>query len=148
VGYGRVKLVRLARALPLSWGSFIPRVAGQRWVFALALRYAYGSLGMPTARDVDEYFAPAHDPAFIRSLWSLLHEVDWRLLTPGELRALTMPLLVIFGGKDRLVSPRDAGRLVGEAPDARSIVIPGAGHASAEEAADAVNSALEDFLIG
>lgn len=148
VGYGRVKLVRLARSLPLSWGSFIPRVAGRRWVFALALRYAYGSLGMPTARDVDEYFAPARDPAFVRSLWSLLHEVDWKLLTPDELRALTMPLLVIFGGEDRLVSPRDAGRLAGEAPDARAVLIPGAGHASAEEAPDSVNAALVDFLAG
>ena len=146
VGYGRVKFVRLARSLPLWWGSFIPRVAGRRWIFALALRYAYGSIGTPTARDVDEYFAPARDPAFIRSLWSLLHEVDWSLLTSDELRALTMPLLVIFGGEDRLVSPRVAGRLAGEAPDARSIIIPGAGHASVEEAPEAVNTVLGDFF--
>lgn len=148
VGFGRVRLVGLARRLPVRLGPFIARVAGQRWLFALALRGAYGSLGEPSARDVDEYFAPACDPAFVRSLWSLLHEVDWRMLTAAELQRLTMPLLVVFGTRDRLVSPRDAERLAGEAPDARTIFIPGAGHASPEEAPDAVNSALVDFLAG
>lgn len=148
VGFGKVRLVGVARRLPAALGPLLPRVAGRRWVFALALRAAYGSLGKPSARDVDEYFAPARDPAFIRSLWSLLHEVDWRLLTAEELQGLTMPLLVIFGGEDRLVSPRDAERLAGEAPDARVILIPRAGHASPEEAPDAVNSALGNFLTG
>ena len=147
VGFGRVRLVGLARQLPAGLGPLLPRVAGRRWVFGLALRSAYGSLGKPSARDVDEYFAPARDPAFVQSLWSLLHEVDWRLLTSDELRRLTMPLLVLFGSEDRLVSPRDAERLAREAPDARTIFIAGAGHASPEEAPDAVNAALADFLV-
>ena len=116
------------------------------WAFGIALRGAYGSLGRPTARDVDEYFAPARDPAFVQTLWALLHEVDWRLLTTDELRRLTMPLLVIFGRKDRLVSPRDVERLVREAPRGRAVFIDGAGHASPEEAPDEVNAALAEFI--
>jgi pimeloyl-ACP methyl ester carboxylesterase len=146
VGFGSVRLVRLARLFPEAMGPLLPRVAARRWLFALALRCAYGSLGRPSAHDVDEYFAPALDPAFVRSLWSLLHEVDWRLLTPGELRQLKMPLLVIFGTEDRLVSPWGAQRMADEAPDARTILIPGAGHASVEEAPDAVNALLGAFL--
>ena len=145
VGFGRVRLVGLARLFPAAMGPLLPRVAG-RWAFGIALRAAYGSLGRPTARDVDEYFAPARDPAFVQTLWALLHEVDWRLLTRDELRRLTMPLLVIFGRKDRLVSPRDVERLVREAPRGRAVFIDGAGHASPEEAPDEVNAALAEFI--
>ncbi|HEY9426427.1 MAG TPA: alpha/beta fold hydrolase [Gemmatimonadaceae bacterium] len=145
VGFGRVRLVGLARFFPAAMGSLLPKVAG-RWAFGIALRGAYGSLGRPTARDVDEYFAPARDPAFVQTLWALLHEVDWRLLTTDELRRLTMPLLVIFGRKDRLVSPRDVERLVREAPRGRAVFIDGAGHASPEEAPDEVNAALAEFI--
>ena len=146
VGFGRVRLVALARLFPAGLGALVSRWAARRWIFALALRSAYGSLGRPSARDVDEYFAPARDPAFVRSLWSLLHEVDWRRLTLDELRRLTMPLLVVFGSEDRLIPPRDVAWLAGEAPRARTMLIPGAGHACAEEAPDAVNAALGDFL--
>ncbi|HET7553704.1 MAG TPA: alpha/beta hydrolase [Gemmatimonadaceae bacterium] len=145
VGFGRVRLVGLAQLFPTAMGAMLPRIAG-RWAFGLALHCAYGSLGKPTARDVDEYFAPARDPAFVQTLWAQLHEVDWRLLTADELSRLTMPLLVIFGCKDRLVSPRNAERLVREAPDGRAIFIEGAGHASPEEAPDEVNAALVEFI--
>lgn len=146
VGFGRVRLVGIARLFPVGLGALLPRVAARRWAFALALRGAYGSRGRPSARDVDEYFAPARDPAFVQTLWALLHEVDWQLLTTDELRRLTMPLLVIFGCEDRLVSPRDAERLVREAPNGRALFIEGVGHASPEEAPDEVNAALVDFL--
>jgi pimeloyl-ACP methyl ester carboxylesterase len=145
VGFGRVPLVGLARLFPARMGPLLPRVAG-RWAFGLALRSAYGSRARPSARDVDEYFAPARDPAFVQTLWALLHEVDWRLLTADELRRLTMPLLVIFGREDRLVSSRDAERLVREAPSGRVLFIEGAGHASPEEAPDEVNAALAELI--
>ncbi|HET7622726.1 MAG TPA: alpha/beta fold hydrolase [Gemmatimonadaceae bacterium] len=146
VGFGRVRLVGLARLFPVGLGAALPPVAARRWAFALALRGAYGSRGRPTARDVDEYFAPARDPAFVQALWALLHEVDWRLLTLDEVRRLEMPLLVIFGREDRLVSPRDAEQLVREAPCGRVMFLEGVGHASPEEAPDEVNAALVDFL--
>jgi pimeloyl-ACP methyl ester carboxylesterase len=146
VGFGRVRLVGLARLFPAGLGAVLPPVAARRWAFALALRGAYGSRGRPSARDVDEYFAPARDPAFVQTLWALLHEVDWRLLTAEEIRRMTMPLLVVFGREDRLVSPRDAERLVRGAPRGRAMFIEGVGHASPEEAPDEVNAALADFL--
>ncbi len=146
VGFGRVRLVGLARLFPVGMGTVLPTIAARRWAFALALRGAYGSRGRPSARDVDEYFAPARDPAFVQTLWAQLHEVDWRLLTTDEVQRLAMPLLVIFGSEDRLVSPRDAERLVREAPRGRAMFIEGTGHASPEEAPDEVNAALADFI--
>ncbi|HEU4586016.1 MAG TPA: alpha/beta fold hydrolase [Gemmatimonadaceae bacterium] len=147
VGFGRVRLVGLARLFPANVGGVLPRIAARRWAFALALRGAYGSRARPTARDVDQYFAPARDPAFVQTLWAQLHEVDWRLLTTAELRRLTMPLLVIFGSEDRLISPLDAERLACEAPRGRAMFVDGVGHASPEEAPDEVNAALAEFIL-
>jgi pimeloyl-ACP methyl ester carboxylesterase len=147
VGFGRVRLVGLARLFPAGVGGVLPRIAARRWAFALALRGAYGSRARPSARDVDEYFAPARDPAFVQTLWALLQEVDWRLLTTDELRRLTMPLLIIFGSEDRLVSPSDAERLARETPRGRVVFMDGVGHASPEEAPDEVNAALAEFIL-
>lgn len=147
VGFGRVRLVRLAQLFPVGMGTALPRFVARRWAFALALRGAYGSRARPSARDVDEYLAPARDPAFVQTLWALLHEVDWSLLPADQLRRLTMPLLVIFGSEDRLVLPRDAERLVREAPQGRVVFIEGAGHACPEEAPDDVNAALVEFIF-
>lgn len=147
VGFGRVRLVGLAQLLPVEMGAVLPGFVARRWAFALALRCAYGSRARPSARDVDEYLAPARDPAFVRALWAMLHEVDWSLLSTEELRRLTMPLLVIFGSEDRLVSPLDAERLVRETPQGRVVFIEGAGHACPEEAPDDVNAALAGLIF-
>lgn len=146
VGFGRVRLVGMVQRLPAGVAPLLPGLAARRSFFALALRGAYGSRGRPSARDVDEYFAQARDPAFVQGLWALLREIDWRLLTAEELRRLTMPLLVIFGREDRLVSWRDAERLVGETPSGRALFIERVGHASPEEAPDEVNAALAEFI--
>gem|GEM_PF-820436 len=146
VGFGRVRLVGLARLFPAGMGSALPAAAARRWAFALALRSAYGSRGRPTVRDIDEYFAPARDPAFVRALWAQLHEIDWRVLTADELRRIAVPLLVIFGSEDRLVSPRECEELVKHAADGSALLIEGAGHATPEEVPDEVNEALTAFM--
>ncbi len=146
VGFGRVRLVALARLFPVGLGPALPAVAARRWAFALALRSAYGSRGWPSAHDVEEYFAPARDPAFVRALWAQLQEIDWSVLSAEELRRIGMPLLVIFGSEDRLISPRDAAELAGQAPLGRAVLIEGAGHASPEESPDEVNAALTAFM--
>jgi pimeloyl-ACP methyl ester carboxylesterase len=147
VGLGRVRLVGWLRFFPAVLDPLLPYLA-RRWMFAAALRAAYGILRSPSAADVDQYFAPARDPAFVRSLFSLLREVDWRPLTPAEVRRLSMPVLAIFGTRDRLVSPREMETILRHAPDARTDLIADAGHAVAEEAPEAVNRALVPFLLG
>lgn len=147
VGLGRVRLVKLARCLPeLPIAPLMPHLA-RRSLFALALRWAYGTLGHPTAADVDQYFAQSEDPAFARSLWSLVHHVDWRVLGAEELRRLEMPVLAVFGTRDRIVLPHHVEELVRLLPRGELVLIEGAGHACAEEAPEAVNRALVDFLI-
>lgn len=145
VGLGEVQLVRLVRLLPELLAPVWSRFA-RRWTFEVALRLAYGDLGRPTARDVDEYYAYTSDAAFARSLWSLIHRVDWGVLSPAELRRLRMPVLAIFGTRDRIVLPGRVHELMRDVPGARVVLIEGAGHACAEEAPDAVNRALLEFL--
>jgi pimeloyl-ACP methyl ester carboxylesterase len=107
---------------------------------------AYWPSARPTAHDVDEYWAPAIDPGYLRALLAIVREVDWRPIDPQLLRALTVPLLVVFGTADRVVSPRELDRLLAAVPHARTVLLPGVGHAVQEVAPDAVNRALIDFL--
>jgi pimeloyl-ACP methyl ester carboxylesterase len=145
VGLGPVRFAPFARYFPASIGALLPPLT-RRWMFGVALRAAYGTLGAPTEHDVDAYFAPARDPAFVRTLWALLREVEWRELTPPEVRRLSMPTLAVVGTHDRVISPHRVEAVLREAPHARIARIPGAGHAIAEEAPEAVNRLLVDFL--
>jgi pyruvate dehydrogenase E2 component (dihydrolipoamide acetyltransferase) len=145
VGLGPVRLAPFARYFPAAIGAALPPLT-RRWMFGVALRAAYGTLGAPTERDVDAYCAPARDPAFVRTLWALLREVDWRELKPEEVRRLTMPLLAVFGTHDRIISPHRVEEVLREAPHARITLVPGAGHAIAEEAPEVVNRVLADFF--
>jgi pimeloyl-ACP methyl ester carboxylesterase len=52
------------------------------------------------------------------------------------------PTLVIWGDRDRLVSPRLAGRTVVAVPRARLLMLPGVGHVAQIEAPDAVARAV------
>jgi 4,5:9,10-diseco-3-hydroxy-5,9,17-trioxoandrosta-1(10),2-diene-4-oate hydrolase len=145
VGLGPVGVVELTRLVPDAAARLAEPFTG-RWVFAAALRFAYGRLATFSARDVDEYFAPTRDPAFVRSLWRQLHETDWRLLTTAEMRRLVMPMVAMFGTRDIVVRPTAVQRLVAAAAHGRVVLVPEAGHALAEEAPDAVNRELVSLL--
>ncbi|XVU20919.1 alpha/beta fold hydrolase [Actinoplanes sp. CA-054009] len=59
---------------------------------------------------------------------------------------LTLPVQLIWGGKDTVVTP-EFGRLYAEAvPGARFTVIPGGGHLPMREAPAATFAAIDDFL--
>ena len=63
LGLGTVARIGQLRWLtPDGIDAWLPRLAAPRVVTAVALRTAYGRLGRPTDRDVDEYWAPTADP--------------------------------------------------------------------------------------
>lgn len=147
VGLGRVHLVEAVQRVLLIAGRLVPARATRRMV-ELALRSSYANPSLPTPRDVDEYFAPARDPAFARAQIATLREMDWGVMAPAELARLTMPVLVLFGTRDGVVSPSGVEDLVRRMPDGRMGWIEGAGHIAVEEAPDAVNRALIEFFRG
>jgi pimeloyl-ACP methyl ester carboxylesterase len=145
VGIGRIPGAALLALLPLRAMDHLP-AAPARWVFWAVLRRAYGSVARPTARDVDEYYAAAGDPNFVRALFLLLREFDWRPIPLETIATLAMRLLIVAGSDDRVVTPDRVPRVAECVPGARSLVVAGAGHVPNEEAPDAVNRALVDFL--
>ena len=60
--------------------------------------------------------------------------------------SIAVPVLVIVGGEDRIATPAYAATLAAALPNARLVVIPGAGHVSNIEDPQAFNAALDAFL--
>ena len=145
VGVGRVTGTQLVGHIPLKWLDLAPPLT-TRLTFRMVMKRAYGSIARFTSRDVEEYFAPTVDPNFVRALFLLLREFDWRLFTPEELARLTLPVLLIVGAEDHLVTPDRVERVAARLSDAHTLVIPGAGHIPNEETPEVVNRALVDFL--
>jgi pimeloyl-ACP methyl ester carboxylesterase len=141
VGFGTVNLARLARwLLPRPLDPVLPYLAW-RLTARVALGLAYGA-GRPTPRDVDEYWAPTADPTFVRVVREVTRAVDWRPGRPDELAAVTCPVRVMFGTRDRIVRGDSAATYVRHLRDARLEMVEGAGHVLPEEAPDRVNAAI------
>jgi pimeloyl-ACP methyl ester carboxylesterase len=123
----------------------LPRLFGA-WVVALALRLTYGTRVPLSPQDVAEYWAPSHDPRYALALRHLLHAFDWLPIAPERLQALDMPVLVMFGTRDRLVVPRALAGVIGAMPQGTLRMVERAGHVLPEEAPAEVNRALLEFL--
>jgi 3-oxoadipate enol-lactonase len=79
---------------------------------------------------------------YLGALEAMKHRPD----ATAELASIDVPTLVVVGEQDAL-SPPDVVRAMADAiPDAELAVLPGAGHLSNLEAADAFNAAVGDFL--
>lgn len=71
--------------------------------------------------------------------------------TPSSVRAyerITVPVLIIEGGADKLLPAGWAAQIAGQIRGATSAVVPEAGHCPHIEAPEAVNELLLDFLKG
>lgn len=146
VGLGSTPPAALARLLTPRIATPFLSLFARRALFALVLRVTYGDWRGFTARDVDEYWAPTQRPAVVRAARALAHEYRWAMYTPEMLGRLTMPVLVLFGTRDRMVRPGTAERLSTSIPDVRVVMVAGAGHVLPEERPDVVNSAMLELL--
>lgn len=147
VGFGGVARTRWLQALtpPLVEGV-LPRLA-LRSVIALGLRMGYGRLGVaPTARDVDEYWAPTGDPRFARAMRRVAHAFAWGALPEAELAAITCPTHCLFGEADGVIALGGVREAVARLPRGRVDVVPGAGHVVPEEVPEVVNAAVLGML--
>ncbi len=64
----------------------------------------------------------------------------------ADLGRITQPTLLIVGAEDRLTPPKYATFLAERLPNARALVIPGAGHYVPIEAPDALANAIREWL--
>ncbi len=95
---------------------------------------------------VEEYVrvSALHPPmkAGLQAQWcALMGDDSW-----DRLPCVTAPALIIQGDKDLLVPVENADVLGVRIPESRVVIIPGAGHSVAFEAADAVNKLLLEFF--
>lgn len=93
----------------------------------------------------DGYQQPLRVENWDRALWELTRSAE-RTDLVNRLDELTMPVLVITGGDDRIVPTEQSVRLAGELPDAQLVVLEACGHIPQEECPVAWLEAVEGFL--
>jgi len=97
----------------------------------------------PAARELVRLMADETGPeAFVRQQQAIMGRPDSR---PG-LAAIACPTLVLVGDGDELTPPELSYEIAAGIPDARLVVVPGAGHLSPLEKPDQVAEALVEWL--
>ena len=147
-GFGAITLLPVAQALTPRFAAPLLPWLMRRWMIGLVLRLAYAWDSRLTARDVDEYYAPTQFPEFAHAMRDLLHDFQWKPGERAELERLTIPTLVMFGTRDRLVYNRSVEAMVRAIPNVVLDVVEGAGHVLPEEVPDRVNARLAAFVGG
>jgi pimeloyl-ACP methyl ester carboxylesterase len=153
VGFGRSLPLALRLAcLPLiSAFALRPSRAGTRWQFEKLMMADSGSL------------PPAERAALLEYLWQSAHAANHARLARGfgmftslagqrevlsddELRALDLPVLILWGERDRFLPSEHADRAAALVPFAQCRIIPRAGHSPNWEAPAVVAESLNAFL--
>lgn len=144
VSLGRAPLAAVLRVLtPEFAADLIPRLL-TRGTVRLVLELAFGTPNRPVERDVDEYWAPTQFDEFAWACRACIHQVSWERAPESLLRSLTLPVLVIAGGRDRIVfGAGGGGRRI---PGARVVVVPKGAHLVLQECAEITNQELLLFL--
>ncbi|GGX58588.1 alpha/beta fold hydrolase [Streptomyces minutiscleroticus] len=113
------------------------------------LRMAVADEAVMTGEVLDAYLAP-HRSALGRASF-FEHQVrhydaKYTEEISGELGALTMPVRILWGERDRWQPLDYARRLAADIPGADLVVVPGAGHFVMEDAPERVTREIVDFL--
>jgi pimeloyl-ACP methyl ester carboxylesterase len=146
IGLGKVPTIGPVRLIsPKIVNRFVPALLG-RGTIRMILRMAFSARGRPTTRDVEEYWAPTQFDGFAWACRACVHQMTWKRISSSKLRALRLPVLVIVGGKDRMI--RDVGSRAKLIPTAQLVEIPEGGHLVMQEFATKTNARLLLFLPG
>ena len=122
----------------------IPLIAASR---ALRERAFARVVGDPSALDAELARELLLGAALGRSTPAAGIEIVYAGLR-DRLAALTLPALVIWGGRDRVVSPHYGELLRDALPDGRLLLLPRAGHVPMAEQPAAVAEAIVELLCG
>ncbi len=147
IGIGYLRRGVRRAALPiLRVGRFIGPAAVRRWMIRGIVGAVTGRLRKPSARDIDEYWAPTRFQSYLTTVHELLRDFDWRALPPDRLAKVPVPITVILGELDPIIrTPRASLLAVAMAPH-KVRVVPGCGHIVADEAPTAVFDALRELV--
>ena len=110
-----------------------------------SVKDVYGDPSRVTGALVDRYFEMLMREGNRRALNLRLQQIATDL-APGRIKTLTLPTLILWGAKDRLVPPADAQRFHADIAGSQLVVLPGLGHVPQEEDAQASVAPVRAFL--
>jgi pimeloyl-ACP methyl ester carboxylesterase len=153
VGLGRELslAVRLAGVPPLAALALRPSRWGVRWQFRELMVAQHDRLAPAHVDALLEYLfqsATVADGSRLARALALFADLRGQreVLTDDELRALRLPVLIIWGERDRFLPVQHGRRAAALVQGARLRIIPGAGHSPNWEAPEAVLECLSAFL--
>lgn len=142
---------------PFAFLRAVPVVPGMAFGLAHSMRFdavrklpiAYGWVmkDLPPTAVLDSYTRPLLDPAIRRDAKKVLRGIskEHTLNAAGRLGNFDKPVLLAWGGEDKLFPLSLAERLQGVLPNARIQVIPGARTFVAEDQPNQLSAAIADF---
>lgn len=137
-------------ALPLLVPGLGELVAGlPRWAPALARRALVRALGAgPSEREIDCYLRPLHAPEGAAGLLALVRSADLRAVEASWriVRADPPPALVLWGGRDQVLSTAYGRRVAGELAGAAWVPVGEAGHLLPQERPERVAEEIAAFV--
>jgi pimeloyl-ACP methyl ester carboxylesterase len=146
-GLTRIPLIFYPLRLPGLFGRTAAALMGP-WMIPGAMRYMYQRWERITPAAVAGYAAPYRDLSRRLALRRLCQCLEIPPLAQVEalLQEVRQPCLLIWGEQDRVLSPSLGEWLKARLPQAKWRLLPQVGHAPQEEAPDAVNKIIIDFL--
>lgn len=146
LGLSTVSRLRVLRqATPAVLAPLLPRLATLAAV-RVGLAASYGPGHGPTARDVDEYWAPTADPHLALATRLVAHASDWAPASAARLQRVACPVHVLLGDHDNLIPVAAVRPLAAAFPHGTLDVLAGVGHVPADEVPERVVAAVATSL--
>jgi pimeloyl-ACP methyl ester carboxylesterase len=137
----RDPLLRSLLALPTPVPSLVIRSAVARMYRQLA----FATPGAVDAAAVRAFTAHHRDRVTVAGYLDIARRLIGELRDPYQLSRITLPVLVVWGDRDRLVFHRGAQRILDAVPGARLELMRGVGHCPQVEAPNRFTEVLLDF---
>ena len=120
-----------------------------RGVIQASLRNVYGDPSKVTPELVDRYYELTLRAGNRRALAYRLDQQQQVDVVQGlaAIRALNVPTLILWGGKDRLIPVENGHRFAADIPGAKLVVFDDLGHVPQEEDPQRTVQALRNFLL-
>jgi pimeloyl-ACP methyl ester carboxylesterase len=138
----RLRLATRLAGHAVTWGAANADLVARRpRSRTIALSFAVHRPALLYPAVAAEQIRGGAKPGFFQALDALLnHELRPRL------PSIAAPTLIVWGDRDRVVTPRDAPRFAELIPDARTVVYPDIAHLAMLERPDEFNALLASFL--
>jgi pimeloyl-ACP methyl ester carboxylesterase len=137
----RDPVIRSLLALPTPVPSVVLRAAVAR----LYVRLAFASPGAIEPGVIAAFTWHHRHRAAVARYLDTAHRLVPELRSPFALERIKVPLLLVWGDRDRLVFHRGAERVLSSVPGSRLELLPGVGHCPQVEAPDRFVELLLDF---